>query len=302
MKKYFFFFLMILFIGLWMWASKSYSEKKIELKFSHKFHIEENEIECQVCHAMAEESVKGTDNLMPTMEICGECHDVEDEEGCKICHSNMDEPRAVPRVEDYSQLFSHKKHFAAKLDCQTCHSEVANKEIASPYILPGMTNCMDCHGKKKTFNLCETCHLPSENLKPLSHNVNFIHTHSDLAKNDAAEISGNMKCVTCHQTNFCQDCHEGNNLDRKTHPLNYQFTHSLQAQGKERECATCHTERQFCIDCHRDNQVLPHNHVAGWALQNVGGRHKDEALNDIESCMACHEQNAEQICQKCHGK
>ena len=77
---------------------------------------------------------------------------------------------------------------------------------------------------------------------------------------------------------------------------------SIQAQGKEKECAVCHTERQFCISCHRDNQLLPHNHVAGWALPNVGGRHKDEALNDIESCMACHEQNAEQICNKCHGK
>ena len=83
-------------------------------------------------------------------------------------------------------------------------------------------------------------------------------------------------------------------------PLNYQFTHALEAQGKESECSACHTERSFCIECHRDNNILPHNHTAGWINTIDGGRHKTEAEIDLESCMACHEQNADQICQPCH--
>ncbi len=107
--------------------------------------------------------------------------------------------------------------------------------------------------------------------------------------------------MTCHQQSFCQDCHEGDNLDRLTHPHNFEFTHALAAQGKERECAVCHTQRSFCIDCHRDNLVLPHNHPSGWTNQIDGGRHRLEAMSDLENCMACHEQNADQICQPCHG-
>lgn len=302
MRKTYVISFLFLFLFLWIWAAKSYSTHEIELKFSHKLHVVDNEIECQTCHSQAENSLTGSDNLLPDMETCGDCHDIEDENNCKQCHSNPEEPQAVPRIEKYSKKFPHQKHLATGLTCDNCHGDIKELESTVAQILPTMTECIACHQEKTASTQCETCHLPNENLKPLSHSPNFIHTHSDLARNDATDISGNKKCSTCHQTNFCQDCHEGDNLDRRTHPLNYQFTHALQAQGKEKECSTCHTERSFCIDCHRDNQIMPHNHVAGWALPNVGGRHKDEAANDLESCMACHEQNAEQICQKCHGK
>ncbi len=146
--------------------------------------------------------------------------------------------------------------------------------------------------------------MPGDKLKPISHTPNFTHTHGDMARLNVREMNADMDCATCHKPKFCQDCHEGDNLDRLTHPLNYEFTHSLDAQGKERECAVCHTERQFCVNCHIDNQVLPKNHTAGWVnrIPNDGGRHRVEALNDIEACMACHQQNADQICQACHGQ
>lgn len=295
-------FFTILFIGLGVWTFNLQSQPEFELKFSHKQHVEENELECATCHMNVEKSEIGNDNLMPNMEVCANCHDVENSDNCGTCHSNLDEPQAVPRVEKYSQKFSHVKHLQTDRECSNCHAEVTKKEVASPYILPKMVDCINCHETKIVSNVCESCHMAEDNLKPSSHKPNFIHAHSDLARNDMAEISNDMTCKTCHQPSYCQNCHEGDNLDRKTHTLNYQFTHALQAQGKERECAVCHTERSFCIDCHRDNQVLPHNHKAGWALANVGGRHRDEAKNDLESCMACHEQNAEQICQPCHGK
>lgn len=116
-------------------------------------------------------------------------------------------------------------------------------------------------------------------------------------------MAADMNCATCHTRQFCQDCHEGDNLDRLTHPLNYEVTHALEAQAKQAECAVCHTERQFCIECHSENNVMPHNHTVGWTnkFPNDGGRHKVEALNDLDACIACHEQNAELICGSCHG-
>ncbi len=276
--------LMIFYLNVWG------GKEKTELIFSHKLHVVENEIECATCHALAEESKSGEDNLMPEMEICGNCHDIESEAECKICHSDIENPRSVPRVTDYFPLFSHEMHISDDLGCETCHSEIVNKEAVEPYILPTQEDCQNCHISKKT--------------KPKTHGISYYHTHGDDVKSNSNIVNVSQTCRICHSERYCQYCHEGDNLDRVTHPLNYAFTHSLDARGKERECAVCHSERSFCIACHRENFIMPHNHVAGWAVPEAGGNHVSEALYDLENCMSCHEQNADQTCQKsgCHIK
>jgi hypothetical protein len=299
MKKFLIIWMIIIFGGLFLFAQMNQDD--YELKFSHKLHVVENETECTTCHGAAETSQTGADNLLPDMETCGSCHDVEDDENCGMCHSNVEEPAAVPRVKDYNTKFSHEKHLGAKLECSSCHSGIENRTAAGiPTDLPKMNDCMNCHSSKSVSNDCQTCHNADENLMPASHTPNFVHTHSDLAKSGAKEMSMDMNCSTCHSDNFCQECHEGENLDNTTHPMNFAFTHALQAEGKEKECSSCHTDRQFCNSCHREYQVLPHNHTPGWAIANVGGRHAEEARIDLESCMSCHEQDAEQVCQPCH--
>ncbi len=277
---------------------------QMELIFFHKLHTMENGLECETCHSAADTSKRGTDNLLPDMETCGSCHDVEDEENCRMCHSQPENPAPLPRISEYSRLFPHQTHLSAGLTCETCHSPVKEKTIAGAYLLPKMANCMECHGNRNVSRECSTCHLPGEQLKPLTHGPDFLHNHSDLARLGQPAVQSSQNCTMCHQTRFCQNCHEGDNLDRTTHPLNYAYTHSLDARGKERECATCHTERTFCIACHSQNQVMPHNHTVGWSnrIPGDGGRHSMEARNDLENCMACHEQDAEQVCQKCHFK
>lgn len=302
MKKLLLAFSVFFVFGILFKLTADFSQQEVELKFSHKFHIEEQEIECGDCHQAALTSTSGKDNLFPTMEVCADCHDVEDDETCNICHQDIDEPREVPRIETFSEKFSHKVHLDNNLECATCHAAVAKKTSAEPFILPSMIECMDCHESKQASVECAACHMPGDQLIPASHTKDFIHNHSDLAQANAKTMTLDLSCMSCHQQSYCQDCHEDDNLERRTHPLNYQFTHALAAQGKERECASCHVERSFCISCHRDNQILPHNHKPGWVNQISGGRHRLEALNDLENCMACHEQNAEQICQPCHGK
>lgn len=298
----------IIFTGIFCCLILSYfsvfaAAEKPGLKFSHKKHVVENELECVTCHEAAESSKTGADNLIPSMETCGNCHDVEDDQQCKLCHSDPENPGNVPHVENYSQLFSHEKHLGAGLECETCHQKIKTLETVEPYILPEMTDCVSCHRSKNVSAECNVCHKPNERLKPLTHGPNFLHEHGDLARTGTeTAVSGEKSCNLCHNVNYCQQCHEGDNLDRMTHPLNYEYTHSLDARGKERECTVCHTERSFCIDCHADNLVMPQNHTGGWANRLDGGRHRIEAENDLENCMSCHEADAEQVCQKCHSK
>jgi hypothetical protein len=273
----------------------------VELIFSHTFHVAEQELECTDCHGGAEQSETGLDNLLPSMELCGDCHEVDDNDNCAMCHSDVDNAVEVPRIDDYSQKFSHVIHLSYGFECTTCHEAVAAKDEVEPYILPTMAQCVDCHDRNAASQECLTCHVETDNLEPASHTANWLHAHGDLAQSDLRAETGNLTCATCHDSSFCQDCHEGDNIDRRTHPLNWQFTHSLQAQGEQTQCASCHVETTFCIDCHRDNLVLPLNHRPGWVNRVTGGRHRTEALNDLATCMSCHEENAETICQPCHG-
>jgi len=275
---------------------------KTELIFSHKLHVEDQELQCSDCHGGAAESEAGLDNLLPEMAVCSDCHDVDDDNECATCHSNPDDPQEVPRIETYSRMFSHKRHIDADVACESCHAGMAQVELASAEVLPGMVQCLDCHDQHAVTSVeCNLCHTPSEPLVPLSHGPDFIRAHSDIARTNAP-VNGDKTCQTCHDVNFCQDCHEGDNLDRFSHPLNYAFTHALDAQAFERNCQSCHSDRQFCADCHRDNMVLPRTHVPGFVNRVNGGTHAFEAENDIETCMSCHESNAEEICQQCHGR
>lgn len=285
---------LFLIAAITIYFSASLVSQEYDDEFSHKLHVIEQEIECLSCHENAESSTTGQDNLMPSKQVCNNCHGEEE----------VGDPGLFPTVQDYSVKFSHEAHMAAGLNCNDCHAQVSQKTMVGAYVLPDMSDCMDCHASKGISNECNTCHLPSEKLMPKSHTPNFIHAHGDMARIGETKMNANMDCATCHQPQFCQQCHEGDNLDRLTHPLNYEFTHALEAQGKQKECASCHTERFFCIECHIERQIMPHNHTVGWSnrIPNDGGRHKVEALNDLEACIACHEQDAQQVCQPCHGQ
>ena len=274
------------------------------VRFDHQYHIQDEEIECETCHTEATTSATGADNLFPDHDACSDCHDPDDDDGCGDCHTNTDDPSGFPEIVKYSTLFSHKMHNEKGLNCEDCHSVVAKKTYVLPYELPDMANCMDCHDERNASLECESCHMEGEELRPGSHTPNFLHNHSDIAQMAADEVSGDMSCTTCHSVNYCQDCHQGFNLDRMTHPLNYVATHSLEAQGKQKDCTSCHVDQQFCMDCHNMNHVMPHNHTAGWALPSPtdGGRHRTEAQNDLDNCRSCHEANAPLVCGNagCH--
>ncbi len=275
-----------------------------ELIFDHVRHVEDEGLVCDDCHSGVESSASGLDNLLPNKDVCSDCHEVDDEAECGTCHSNVDEAKPLTPITDYSEKFTHEGHLGTGLECQDCHAAVlrpVDPVVGAVGALPTMINCVDCHEQKSASLECSTCHMPSEDLRPVTHAADFLRVHGVLARADAHDALDRMQCQTCHQESYCQDCHEGDNLDRLTHPLNYQFTHALDARGQERACVTCHADPVFCADCHIDNQVLPQNHRPGWSNTIDGGMHRFEAAADLNSCISCHQDNADQVCQPCHG-
>jgi hypothetical protein len=112
-------------------------------------------------------------------------------------------------------------------------------------------------------------------------------------------------CETCHTQKDCQDCHSGDNVRPRTHRLNFEFDHALDARSNELECQSCHEDQTFCSSCHASEQVLPQNHSSSdWVLDAGlgGGRHAVEGRFDLESCIACHDDGAgSPVCADCHG-
>jgi hypothetical protein len=261
----------------------------------HRIHVQ-NDVECETCHGAAATSAAGTDNLLPTMDTCGACHDVADDTKCGTCHTNVAEPVAAARRVSAVQKFSHQTHLADGMQCTGCHRAGAAGEPS----IPEMARCRSCHETASALKDCEVCHAASEPLRPVSHAPDWKSLHGVDARLDG------VSCESCHTQKDCQDCHSGDNVRPRSHRLNFAFDHALEARGNELSCRTCHEDAQFCSSCHTAENVLPRNHSsADWVLGASvgGGRHAEEARFDLESCVSCHAGGeSAPVCADCHGK
>jgi len=248
-----------------------------DIIFSHDPHVVDQGLPCQTCHAV-DSSRSAIDKLLPAMEVCGDCHDIEDEAGCGQCHWNPNEPSAVPNPVR-TILFNHQAHIKNGTPCQRCHDGVGQSAGPSPEHMPTMNVCLDCHDGTNIDNACAVCHGDRITLGDI-HPIGWRHAHAERAAVDSAWCRG------CHrQERFCLDCHRGDNTQGTIHELNYAFTHGLDAGSKEADCARCHDRKTFCVGCHGGENRMPLLHsTAGW-LANHGRAAED----DVENCASCHE-------------
>ena len=322
-------------ISTLIWAQESQVTNKALIKFSHTFHYED--VDCADCHTAVSESTSLDDELLPTMDACGECHDIEDDENCELCHY---EDVYEPLVRSGAPLiFNHSFHLEKQeLDCENCHKGLADVEygIDSPEIFPAMAVCADCHNVNEVAQTaCESCHISTAELLPESHTVaDFKRMHKFSAQQQNAD------CAMCHQQDFCGTCHEATTVlgvtntaadvytpysphtfkdgakqqqISRVHDLNYQFTHGIDANDKSMDCTTCHNQETFCTECHTSTGgdvalggFVPKSHtVNNWTTLGVGsggGEHAILARRNIESCASCHDtQGADPACLLCHN-
>lgn len=304
------------------------------IKFSHAFHVGEAGVPCDSCHA-ARVSKFASDNLRSTHANCTTCHEEQINNTCDYCHKVPDSIELAPApARDIN--FSHEQHLTMKdVDCQTCHMGLDKVDYATAKNMPTMATCNSCHNNVKATNACENCHTGFVNLIPSDHLVaSFKKDHKKMTRIGALDVS----CATCHEQNFCADCHAGPGLVQfgkgdlmsdpsprgstsdspkqmalqMVHSLNYRFTHGMDAKSKAADCYSCHSAQNFCAECHTTGGNItgrafkPAWHLgAGFTTLGVGsggGRHAEFAKRDIESCVSCHDaQGSDPTCITCHS-
>jgi hypothetical protein len=66
--------------------------------------------------------------------------------------------KQVYRVPEYV-AFSHKAHVGrARVDCQTCHGAVQERDVIRKEKSISMSACMDCHRSNGASVACDYCH------------------------------------------------------------------------------------------------------------------------------------------------
>ncbi len=264
------------------------------LTFPHSIHVEDNGIECEVCHEGVAASRNASEDLRPGMDLCGDCHDVETEDQCSLCHLGPGDPQSYAAQRSKVEVFDHQTHLGRGLDCASCHEARGAEAVRRA----AMGDCRSCHATQASLEDCDLCHTADPtSLAPRSHGPGWTHWHGLESRASSAE------CESCHTQSDCQQCHSGDNIRPRVHPTGFEYRHALDAQISSLDCESCHVDREFCSSCHADRGVLPENHSFGdWAMATGdGGRHSLEAQMDLESCLLCHEDGGRPVCARCHG-
>jgi len=265
------------------------------LKFDHKAHVTEREMDCAGCHSVTGSEVSSDRNI-PGHDNCADCHSMDkDPEDCAYCHVNAADPTGIILAEN-DLIFSHKKHLSGDSEneqCLTCHSGMDKLSSGSFPSHPVMQDCFSCHNGSGASADCAACHSRADQMTALVHEPDWKHEHrfsTDLAGQD---------CMPCHEPqSFCASCHAGDNLVETVHELNYRFTHGIDAKNDELQCQTCHEMETFCATCHTGAGPAPLNHTFfDWAHPPY--EHADAARQDVESCASCHSAESP-VCANCH--
>lgn len=133
------------------------------IEFPHDVHVRKN-IGCtETCH---EGATRGAEAGLPGVNTCMICHagiatdkplvqkiTAMEREGLDL---------AWQRVFGYPKTshvrFNHAPHVRAKLDCATCHGDIARQTVAQRNVVLTMGDCVTCHRENNAPNECVTCH------------------------------------------------------------------------------------------------------------------------------------------------
>lgn len=140
---------------------KAKAEQPIE--FPHNIHIEKGLTCTDFCH---ESVTKGPEAGLPSVTTCLICHAGIATDTPRIQHitalSDKGLDLAWQRVYRYSEQahvkFNHAPHIRAKVECATCHGNIAHQTVAQRNVDLHMGYCVNCHRAKNAPNECLTCH------------------------------------------------------------------------------------------------------------------------------------------------
>jgi Cytochrome c7 and related cytochrome c/Cytochrome c3 len=132
------------------------------IPYSHKQHISMG-LKCEFCHI---EPDPGEMMTFPATEKCMSCHQsvAKDKPAIQKLTAFAKSNEPVPWVRVYKIPewvdFSHKTHLDAGAKCQTCHGQVAERNVLYKEVDLSMATCMECHRENGASVECDYCHDP----------------------------------------------------------------------------------------------------------------------------------------------
>jgi predicted CXXCH cytochrome family protein len=135
------------------------------IAYSHKTHLALG-LKCGACHAMKDaEADAGFKMGFPKEAFCMGCHSSvkkDSPEIVKLAKATADKkPVEWKRVYRLMPIvwFSHTAHVQdGRIECETCHGDLASMAVTSKARILNMKDCMDCHSERSAANGCDTCH------------------------------------------------------------------------------------------------------------------------------------------------
>ena len=166
------------------------------IRFSHKLHAGENQINCNYCHTGV---YKGKQSNIPSLNICMNCHTYI-KKGPQYGESEIKKltdayaagtPIKWVRVHNLPDFayFNHAQHTqVAGLECQKCHGPIEEMEVVKQYSNLTMGWCINCH-RETAVNSKDNAYY-DRLLK--------VHEESKKKTDMTAEEIGGLDCSKCH--------------------------------------------------------------------------------------------------------
>jgi hypothetical protein len=133
------------------------------IEFPHDIHVAKGLTCTQYCH---ESVTKGPIAGLPSVTTCMICHDAIATDRPRIQHIATLRDKGLDlawmRVYGYTAeahvRFNHAPHIRAKVDCATCHGNIAQQTVAQRNVDLNMGFCVTCHKETKASIDCLACH------------------------------------------------------------------------------------------------------------------------------------------------
>lgn len=131
------------------------------IPFSHRLHAGDLKIDCQYCHASVDRSRHAT---VPGTETCMNCHAFVKKESPHIQKmAALAKEGKTPewiKIHDMPDFvfFSHKRHIAKGVACETCHGNIRGMIKVSQVQQLNMGFCIECHRENEAPTSCDICH------------------------------------------------------------------------------------------------------------------------------------------------
>ena len=132
------------------------------IEFPHNTHVAQK-IPCAFCHQGID---KGAAAGLPSVKLCMTCHQAIATDRPRIQEItrlnaqgiDLDWQRVYGYVPESHVRFVHSAHVRAKVECETCHGDVAGQTVAQQNVRLTMGFCVKCHNEQKASIDCVMCH------------------------------------------------------------------------------------------------------------------------------------------------